>query len=575
MAKFNKLSHISLNVDENVKTLFNFLANRSFSNKNSGFALIIDSNQKLVGVVTDADIRKFLANNNRLPKTISEVTNYNFIYVLKNSDGINVSQEIVKKFSESTWEINYPVRFIPVIDNNGVAIDIIDSFDFGHIIKKIRDKVAVIGLGYVGLTVAIAMAKVGFNVLGIDSDLDKIRMLENSEIPMYEKGITEALQKLSNKNLTFSNGLVERTQSPGKSITFLICLPTSLTGAVKELDLTTITLFLDKLIPTLKQGDTIILRSTVPVGTSSNIIKKIENFRNWKVGSDFYFIYAPERTLEGNALEEISELPQVLSGASDACLEKGIDLFKEVCKIVLPVSSVEVAELIKVAGNAFRDYTFAFSNQLAEHARNFNIDVNEVIEKSNLNYPRSSIPYPSPGVGGPCLTKDSYVFANTEKHINPIVSARKYNESIPLQVVTHILKHVGNKELALCVGLAFKGYPPTDDLRNSTNVEISNYLKKSFTTLYEWDAVLESNSTLSFLKSGSREKFRNLDLLAILNNHPSNLDFCQNLLLEVESNTICLFDPWRMVKVNELKFNKNILKIDYLTLSMHREFKPT
>lgn len=573
MVKISKLDHISVDINEDIGTLFKNLANRGFSNKQSGFSLIVDSNRKLLGIVTDSDIRKFISRNNRLPKTISEVMNSNFFHVIKNSDDFDINKEIVKKFSEINWEINIPVRFVPVIDKNGLPIDLVDVLDLNHTIQKLRDKVVVIGLGYVGLTVAIAMAKVGFNVLGIDSNLDKIRMLEGSKTPLYENGITEALQKLSNKNLTFLNDLTKLVQKSGEPFTYLICLPTSLIEEVNELDITTLTLFFDKLIPILKQGDTIALRSTVPVGTSSNIIKKIEDLRNWKVGSDFYFIYAPERTLEGNALAEIYELPQIIGGANESCTEKGLDLFKDVCKIVLPVDSVEAAELIKVAGNAFRDYIFAFSNQLAEHARKFNLDVNEVIEKSNLNYSRSFIPYPSPGVGGPCLTKDPYVFKNTEEHLNPIISARKYNESVPNQVVSHILKHVRNKELALCIGLAFKGYPPTDDLRNSTNIEISNHLKKSFTELYEWDAVLESNISSSLLKSGSREKFKKLDFIAILNNHPDNLKFCQTLLLEVESARICLFDPWRLANFDNMRFNKNILKVDYLTLSMHREFK--
>lgn len=573
MVRINKLSHITLEIHDDLSTLLNFLANRSFSNKHSGFTLIVDSNRKLLGIVTDADIRKFIASNNRLPKTISEVMNTNFIYVRKNSNISDTAQEIVKKFSESNWEINFPARFVPVIDGDGVPIDIVDVLDFSHTIKKLRDKVVIIGLGYVGLTVAIAMAKAEFNVVGIDLNLDKIKMLESSKSPLYESGITEALQQVSKQNLTFSNDLMKIVRKSGVSFTFLICLPTSLIENVNELDTKSLTLFFDKLTPTLRQGDTIVLRSTVPVGTSSNIIKKIENFRNWRVGSDFYFIYAPERTLEGNALSEIYELPQIVGGASEACKEKGLELFSDVCKIVLPIESIEAAELIKVAGNAFRDYTFAFSNQLAEHARKFNLDVNEIIEKSNLNYPRSFIPNPSPGVGGPCLTKDPYVFAKSEQHFNPIISARKYNESVPIQVVSHILRHVGNKELALCVGLAFKGYPPTDDLRNSTNIEISNHLKKSFTELYEWDAVLESNSSLGSLKNEFREKFKKLDLIAILNNHPDNLNFCQNLFLEIESASICLFDPWKLANVDTLRFNKNILKVDYLTLSMHREFE--
>jgi len=574
MSQVSKIDQVSINIDADINSLLRCLSNKSFSNKHSGFALIIDSNKRLQGIVTDADLRRFILANQRSPKTILEVINNNFISVQESDDRDLIAKDIANQFlnSKRGWDSNYPVQFIPVLNINGIVIDIIDAVDFDNVIEKIRDIIVVVGLGYVGLTVAVALAKSRFNVVGVDINTEKIKELNNCKSPIHEKELDDLLKKYTHKNLNFFIKPQEIPRHTGQSHIFILCLPTELDINKKELNLHALRNFINTLIPNLNQGDTVIIRSTVPVGTGSEIIREIEYQKKWKVGSDFFFLHAPERTVEGNALVEIYELPQVIGGATSACNKKGLELFSEICKIVIPVSSIETAELIKVTGNAFRDYIFAFSNQLAEVARSYNINIDEVIEKSNLNYPRSHIPSPSPGVGGPCLTKDSYFFTETSSAINPIIAARKYNESVPKQIVNQVLKYTPRRNLAICVGLAFKGNPPTNDTRNSTNIEIKDLFKNYFEKVLEWDAVLNLNYSDKF--HFANNNLKGLNLLAVLNNHPNNIEFAQEVILKAESTSLCVFDPWRLIKIEKIEVNSKIGHIDYLTMSMHKYYEP-
>jgi len=166
------------------------------------------------------------------------------------------------------------------------------------------------------------------------------------------------------------------------------------------------------------------------------------------------------------------------------------------------------------------------------------------------------------------LTKDPYLFGAREEEISPIISARLYNESVPIQLVDFLNSKIQNKQSGLAIGLAFKGTPPTDDLRNSTNVFISQSLSKHFKNFAEWDAVVD----LSRLKDGLSEKeiLKNpkFDFIGILNNHISNALLVKKILIETELKEITIFDPWRTIDLNGCVINKKVVSINYITMSM-------
>lgn len=567
----NEISNFLLREEDEVQLLLLCLSNRVFTNRQSGFALVTNNDGKLVAVATDSDIRKFLLANGVLPRKVRDVANRSFISVSETTPSKDWPREVAIQMAERGWSTNYPVRYVPVVNSLGKPIGILDTQDFQRELEKFRDQVVVVGLGYVGLTVALALAERSKRVIGVDISEDKIEKLTKGRSPLYETGLDEILINRTGKNLLFATSIPLQRRNSGQSTTYVICLPTPLNENEKKMDLTYINNFISNLIPELNQGDCVVLRSTVPLGTGRQIVKSIEKSRNWKVGSDFYYVGAPERTVEGDALREIRELPQIIGGATPACLDKGVTLFADVCKVTLSVSSIEAAELIKLAGNAFRDYTFAFANALSEFSRNYNIDINEVIEKSNLSYSRSSIPMPSPGVGGPCLTKDPYLLNLDKKDIDIIVSARQYNESVPGQLIRFVSSEITEKKSGLAIGIAFKGVPPTDDLRNSTNLEISTGLGSLFDNFYEWDAVAD----VSKLKYGMSEEklLRNpeFDFIGVLNNHSSNPEIVKKILSLTKRCHLTIFDPWRIIDVQEYVISPTVKSIKYLTMSIAKE----
>lgn len=576
MKPHSGVSHIVVQNSQEIDVLLEALSRKPFENRQSGFAIIVDEDNRAIGVVTDADLRKFAAKNKRMPKSIREVTNKDFIWIFENLKKSEIAQEVASKLNLRGWTTNYPVRYIPVLTREKIPEAIIDISDFEQEIMNYRDLFVVIGLGYVGLTLSLALAEAGKQVIGVDVDSQKVHMLNNGDSPLFEEGLGERLRHHVGKNLKFTRNVSGLRTDSGQSCVYFICLPTPLMENKSSLNLSAVRNFLEVLTATIKQGDIVVMRSTVPVGSGRWICRFIEEQLSWRVGSDFFYVEAPERTVEGNALRELRDLPQIVGGATEACLEKGIEIFRDISQVTLPLSSVESAELVKIAGNAYRDYTFAFSNFLAEIAREFNIDVDEVIEKSNWGYSRSAIASPSPGVGGPCLTKDPYLFHTSSSDDSPIIAARKYNESLPSQVIDHILKYTKSRKSAVVVGIAFKGNPPTDDIRNSTNLFIAEKLKVHFSQVANWDAVINSKVTAKEISqqfTPDEEDKSNISLIAILNNHRDNAQFVVSLIRELGSQEFTIFDPWRLLDWNLILSHSNVREVNYLTLSMCRKIE--
>jgi UDP-N-acetyl-D-mannosaminuronic acid dehydrogenase len=569
------ISKILVQEDETISLLLETLSRKSFENRQSGFVIIVDKNQSATGVVTDSDIRKFAAKNLRMPDSISEIVNRDFIWIFDDVEKNELARVIAKKLSARGWSTNYPVRYIPVLTRNKVPQAIVDILDFEQEVKKYRDLYVVIGLGYVGLTLSLALADAGKQVAGVDIDTEKISMLKTGSSTLFEEGLGERLKKHIGENIQFYTDLNVIDIQSGQSCIYFICLPTPLNELKNSLDLSFVDNFVKQLSKKIKQGDSVVMRSTVPVGTGRQICRAIEEELGWIVGSDFYYVEGPERTVEGNALRELRDLPQIIGGATEACQEKGIEIFRDISQVTLPLSSIESAELVKIAGNAYRDYVFAFSNYLAEIARDFNVDVDEVIEKSNWGYARSTIASPSPGVGGPCLTKDPYLFHTLSSQDSPIIRSRKYNETVPSQVIEHILKWTESRIAAVIVGIAFKGVPPTDDIRNSSNLIIAEGLKPHFSKLEVWDAVINSSISAEEVFQRFLDNSKDINLIAVLNNHKDNAKFVIDLVKLIEPANLTIFDPWRLLDPKFTLSQSNLTAFEYLTLSMSRKIVET
>jgi len=273
--------------------------------------------------------------------------------------------------------------------------------------------------------------------------------------------------------------------------------------------------------------------STVPVGaTRREVLPVLEEASGLRGGRDFHLAFAPERTAEGKAIEELRELPQIIGGVNRDSVEATVALFRELTHVIVRVDSLEAAEMAKLVNNSYRDLVFSYSNYLARLAARFELDVAEVISAANQGYLRHQVPMPSPGVGGPCLTKDPYIFAVVAEGLDGggeslFEHGRRVNESMPGHVVEMVLgrlealgKDPGECEVLVC-GLAFKGDPETGDLRNSSAVEVLEMLRGRVKSVTGHDPVVpeEEIRGLGVAAGKLPEAFAGKDAVMFLNNH--------------------------------------------------------
>lgn len=541
--------------------------------RHTGLVLLLDAEDKLVGLVTDGDFRKAYSNNLNFELPISEIMNSNPITMPENLN----KQEIIKKTYEkldNSKKTNGWLRNIVVIDKEKKVVNIIDFFELIKDFEKIEYKVKIFGMGYVGLTLAVSLASKDHEVIGLDINSEIIKNLNNCKPHMYEPSLKETLQNcISNKKIKFSNNF-----DVDNANVYIIAVGTPLNEESKPV-LNSIKSSLESIGKTLKKRDQVILRSTVPAGTTREIaIPILEDISNLKAGEDFFISFAPERTVEGNALRELRELPQIIGGLTKKCSQKASEFWSTLSGSVIQVSSLEAAELVKLANNTYRDLSFAFANEIALISDDFNINAFELIKAANDGYPRNKISFPSPGVGGYCLTKDPILFgcrpngkANNKNLGN---FGRKINEiaaKYPLKVLEKYSEKVKkplNEMNVLIIGLAFKGTPDTKDLRGSTAVETFNNLKSKVNKISSWDAVVD-NETLSKnnlnpiinLDKSSKE----YDAILILNNHLQNISFNP---LQKSTEYRLIFDGWDLLDASEIEKIKgqSYATMGYLTV---------
>jgi nucleotide sugar dehydrogenase len=568
-----QIQNLTVYEDDPIERLLEVMTHVVTPRLGSGYAIAVSREGLATGVVTDADLRKYSARTGKLPTKILEVVHADFISVDEGLSEEEVVESLLEQMNSRGWKTVLPVRFVPVL-KSGIPVGVVDAQDLQIEISSYRDQLIVVGLGYVGLTLALAAASAGMSVVGIDSDPEKINSLENKNSYISEPGIENLLDELVETNFYPRKSLSEMDRSPGQSWNFILSVPTPLISNF-SLDTSYIMQAMDDLLPHFQIGDSVIMRSTVPIGTTRQVATYIENKLGWTVGTDFYAISAPERTVEGNALFELRELPQILGGVTPSCAQHGFDLFQKISNRLVPVSTSEVSETIKITSNAYRDYSFGFANYLTKVAQSFNLDVNEIVDNANFGYLRNSIPKPSPGVGGPCLSKDPYLLGGlTSEDLNsPIHAARKVNESMTEYVFEHLSERI--PELlsleTLMIGLAFKGIPETNDMRNSPSLDLAQLFFEQGKRIFGWDAVVETNVmpvNLLPLEASSKPQ-----VFLLMNNHENNVEKLTTLLNDNKSK-IWIFDPWRLISNP-----KEILRfapqgLSYITLSNSMDFFP-
>ena len=385
-------------------------------------------------------------------------------------------------------------------------------------------KICIIGMGYVGLTLAVAMADAGFTIHGVETDPHILQCLSAQHAHFSEVGLNERLAEQIRRNrMTFSS-----TIEPDSDTSVYIVTVGTPVGADKRTNYHSLRTVLNRLAEVFKSGDMIILRSTVRVGVTADLARPILAAKD----KEFDLAFCPERTLEGKALIELRTLPQVIGGIDAQSSFRASQMFSFLTPSIVRVRNAETAEMVKLINNTQRDMVFAFANEVAEMCDTLGISANEVIASGNLGYPRANLPYPGP-VGGPCLEKDPYILAEglEDFGFTPQLSmlGRTWNEGLAARSVRRMKSHLVEKGNAhptriAILGSAFKGRPETDDLRGSPVVAIIDELKAAFpeSEFVAWDPIVSHAglSSLGLIPLNSVEDaFSGSSLVVLQNNH--------------------------------------------------------
>jgi UDP-N-acetyl-D-mannosaminuronic acid dehydrogenase len=390
---------------------------------------------------------------------------------------------------------------------------------------KPEDKqVIVVGLGYVGLTLSAYLANIGIGVHGVEVRDSILSSLKNHRAFFLEENLDATLDKvISNNKFSFSK-LIPFSEC---NRTFIITVGTPLT-ATNQPNLDFIKKAATEVAHSIINGDLVILRSTVKLGVTNNVVRNILNSANKK----FHLAFCPERTLEGAALSEIGNLPQIIGADNNEDLERATQFFEKVTTTVVKVSNIETAEMIKLVDNMQRDTHFAISNEVARMCNVVNVKASEVISAGKNNYPRTNLATPGP-VGGPCLEKDTYLL-NDSFNLSFSLSktARSVNEIIVDDSVSYFENYFGERiskskiefKIAI-IGLAFKGIPETNDLRGSMALRVIKALKNKFQNIqiFGFDPIVIEDETrelgIKFVNTYDEATDKS-DLVLFMNNHP-------------------------------------------------------
>jgi nucleotide sugar dehydrogenase len=425
-----------------------------------------------------------------------------------------------------------------------------------------RDRdICIIGLGYVGLTLAVAMADAGFRVTGVENAPDVLRHLRDGRPHFAEAGLAEKLRRqLAEGRLVIR----ERLDAEARASVYIITVGTPL-NEHKRARLDSIQAVAASLGAILEPGNMVVLRSTVRVGVTRGVVKPILD----RACVPYDLAFCPERTLEGKALEELRTLPQIVGGVTEAAELRAGQLFHFLTPTVVRVSSAEAAELVKLVNNTYRDLVFAFANEVAAMADAFGVSVVEVVHGGGLGYPRGQLPMPGP-VGGACLEKDPYILAESvaASGVRPVLTlqGRAVNEAVPMRVAVDLAALCASRRIRriAVLGLAFKGRPETSDLRGTAAVPLIAQLRARFpdARLLGFDPVVAPAGLagLGLEPVASLEAaFDGADAVVIQNNHPVFAGMDLATLAERMARRAVVYDMWNQHDARRLRLPPGIL----------------
>lgn len=370
-------------------------------------------------------------------------------------------------------------------------------------------KVCVLGLGYIGLPTASVLATHGFQVVGVDINDKVLQVIAQGDSHIAEPGLRTLVEA------AVKSGALSVQKTPEPADAFIICVPTPLTHDHRA-DLRYLEAAARSIVPYLKRENLVILESTVPPGTTSELVRSILEQSGLKAGTDFYLAYCPERVLPGKILVEIVQNSRIIGGITKHSAEMAKQLYEQFVEGDIHLTDVTTAEMVKLAENTFRDVNIALANELARICVKLGVDVWEVIELAN-KHPRVHLHRPGPGVGGHCIAVDPWFIAEKyPEEARLIRTGREINDEQPhyvFKLIRALTADIDHPKVAI-FGVAYKG--DVDDIRESPALAVIHLLQEHGYEVAAYDPHVRE---CEYPLSGLQDACQGADCIAILTAH--------------------------------------------------------
>ena len=409
--------------------------------------------------------------------------------------------------------------------------------------------ILIVGGGFVGVTLAAKLTKIPNHKIDIlETNNERVLSLLSGETYIFEPKLDQVIKNALSAGILSISDALPKTRYES----IFMCIGTRQISkdpkSMSELIKTCLSVSKN-----ISQNGSLFIRSTVRVGTSRTVSSALKEIHR----PDINVFFAPERTAEGVALLELDELPQLLGAEVAKSLKVGEEILTSLGFSVIKASNLEVVEFSKLVSNAWRDSIFGISNEIAMAAESLGLSISETLHLINFKYPRAKIPGPGP-VGGPCLSKDTHILLDSLpedfKTTSVLLKSRLMNEMLDKEASEIILEHYNNLDKPaeiLIAGLAFKGTPRTNDIRNSFAVNVLNQILavNSKLKLSIWDPTLTDRDFGELIKL----RIADLDnyspeIILIGNNGSANYsaDFTNCLLRNIHHSYVV--DYWGVCK---------------------------
>jgi UDP-N-acetyl-D-mannosaminuronic acid dehydrogenase len=390
--------------------------------------------------------------------------------------------------------------------------------------------VAVVGLGRVGLPLALSFADAGLDVIGVEREQSVLEQVAAGRMPYRETGTQELLERV----LESSRLQMTRTVQDAAAADHIVLTLGTPAHVHIEIDMSQIKQVVDDLLPVLREGQSLILRSTVAPGTTDWVAGYIEQRRGFRVGEDLFVAHVPERIAENHFLEEIATLPCIVGGVGEGSSAKAAELFEVFGAEIVQTTPVQ-AELAKIWTNILRYTQFALPNLLMMEAEQYDANVFEVIDLINRDYPRGGIA--NPGLtAGACLRKDFTFSEERSSAPGMLLAVSRVHETVPLFLVkglkARLRGSLRDRKIAV-LGLTFKR--DSDDLRDSLSFKLVRLLERELAHVARHDPHVSAGSDpLEAALDGA-------EAVVIATNHSGFEDLLGRL-----PDGVLLVDPWNV-----------------------------